>query len=165
MSASPEPTASKVSNARTNAPAGKTSTLIRPPLACSMVRAMRTALVCKPGMSAGQSVTSLSWRIPCVIAGAGKLAPAANDPAPAKTSHGCPLAARSLGLGSGTRFAGPHFPWDAPAFGSSSLLQQQALRGEQQRKILPHRLNEDSIVHHGTMAAPMTVLGQTSCRP
>jgi hypothetical protein len=38
-------------------------------------------------MSEGQSVTNLSCRIPWVIAGAGKLAPAANDPAPARTSR------------------------------------------------------------------------------
>ena len=40
-------------------------------------------------MPSGQSVTIFSCRIPCAIAGAGKLkvAPAANDPAPARISR------------------------------------------------------------------------------
>jgi hypothetical protein len=73
-----------------------------------MVRAMRTALVCKPGMSEGQSVTNLSCRIPWVIAGAGKLAPAANDPAPARMSRRLmvALSPKSFGSASGTCFAG-----------------------------------------------------------
>src|ERR1700730_15957005 len=43
----------------------------------------------EPGVSAGQSVTIFSCRIPCAIAGAGKLkpAPAATDPAPARISR------------------------------------------------------------------------------
>jgi hypothetical protein len=44
MSAIPELTASNVSKGRTNAPAGNTSMLIRPPLAAPIVCAKRTAL-------------------------------------------------------------------------------------------------------------------------
>jgi hypothetical protein len=49
MSAIPAPTASKVSNGRTSAPAGNTSILMRPPLAAPIVCAKRTALDCSPG--------------------------------------------------------------------------------------------------------------------
>ena len=89
MSATPAPTASKVSNGRTSAPAGNTSILMRPPVAAPIVCAKRTALVCRPGVPSGQSVTIFSCRIPCAIAGAGKLkaAPVANDPAPARISR------------------------------------------------------------------------------
>src|SRR5262249_45074073 len=54
-----------------------------------MLFANRTALVCRPGMSAGQSVTILSWRRLCAIAGAGKLAVTAvvRTPAPPRISR------------------------------------------------------------------------------
>ena len=88
MSAMPAPTASKVSNGFTSAPAGNTSILMRPPVASPIVCASRTALGWSPGMLSGQPVTNLSCRIPWAIAGAGRLnvAPAANDPAPARIS-------------------------------------------------------------------------------
>jgi hypothetical protein len=89
MSAIPAPTASKVSNARTNAPAGNTSILMRPPVASPTVCAKRTALVCRPGMFSGQSVTIFNCRFPWAIAGVGKLtvAPAAIVPAPVRISR------------------------------------------------------------------------------
>src|SRR5260370_25178937 len=60
-----------------------------PPVAAPIVGAKRTALVRRPGVPSGQSITIFNCRIPCAIAGAGKLtlAPAANDPAPAKRSR------------------------------------------------------------------------------
>src|SRR5713101_3339986 len=100
MSATPAPTASKVSNGRTNAPDGYTSILMRPLVAAPMVCAKRTALAWLPGVSSDQSVTSFNCRIPCAIAGAGKLkvAPVANDPAPARISRrltSCPALCRA----------------------------------------------------------------------
>src|SRR5262249_45733641 len=89
MSATPAPTASKVSNGRTSVSAGNTSILMRPPVAAPTVCAKRTALVCRPGVPSGQSVTIFNCRTPCAIAGAEKLgpAPAAIDAAPAKRSR------------------------------------------------------------------------------
>ena len=42
-----------------------------------------------PGVASGQSVTIFNSRIPCAMAGAGKVkvAPVANDPAPTRTSR------------------------------------------------------------------------------
>ena len=89
MSATPAWTASKVSNGRTNAPEANTSILMRPPVPSVIVCASRRTLGIRPGMLSGQSVTNFNCRIPCAIAGAGKLtlAPAANDPAPARISR------------------------------------------------------------------------------
>ena len=89
MSATPAPTASKVSNGRTSVPAGNTSMLMRPPLAAPIRCAKRSALDCSPGEPAGQSVTIFSRRIPCAIAGVARLdvAPAANAPAAPRISR------------------------------------------------------------------------------
>src|SRR5262245_6618674 len=105
MSATPAPTASKVSNGRTSAPDGNTSILMRPPVATPTISANLTALAWRPGVSSGQSVTIFSCRIPCAIAGDGKrtVAPVASDPAPARIS-------RRL-------MAPPFLPGDVPAPG------------------------------------------------
>ena len=92
MSATPAPTASKLSNGRTNAPAGKTSILMRPPVAVPIVCAKRTALVRRPGKASGQSVTILNCRRPCAIAGAGK--PISETAAVWKAAPSHPLARR-----------------------------------------------------------------------
>src|SRR2546427_598957 len=110
-------------------------------------------------MSAGQSVTNFSCRTPWLIAGAGKLAPAANDPTPASTSRRLmatlsprdhlalrPARALSARISLGLR------PW-LLQFATRSkqplLLDLLRQRGEQRSSILPHHSNEGSIVHHG----------------
>ena len=82
MSAVPEETASKLSNAGTISPAAATLTSIRPPEALVIRSATRCAPVPRPGKFFGQVVTICSVRLSCAIAGAlNAAAPAATEPA------------------------------------------------------------------------------------
>src|SRR5262249_31987293 len=87
MSARPDETASKDSNAPTNWPAANTLTFNRPPDNDVIASATRSAPDCRPGKFLGHVVTILSSRTPCAIAGLGKAARAAAAPMPAPSTN------------------------------------------------------------------------------
>src|SRR5215831_1371185 len=87
MSARPDETASKDSNAPTSWPAAYTLTLSRPPESAVIDSATRSAPDCRPGKLFGQVVTILSSRAPCETAGVGKEDAAAATPMPAPATN------------------------------------------------------------------------------
>src|SRR5262245_40027134 len=76
------------------------------------------------------------FKNPWVIAGAEKLAPAANDPPPARTSRRlmAALSSRELGSASGTRFCWPAFRLGLSTLAPSVRCSKQALLSSHQNR-------------------------------